>query len=179
MRSTTLILSGALVVNLVPIGLQAAGLTNESAISFKNAPDLPGSFTCQGKVNDDILKELEISRNELERGISCVVGDFDGNGYADFLLFGRIMKSPRYSDRPAVVSAVFYEGPRVLRHQVIIDSHLVHPVLYPATQKKGRYGEPISKMDGFVEWGEGGTTTVYLYNLRKRKFEKTEHISGE
>jgi hypothetical protein len=44
---------------------------------------------CQGEVPKGVdLSAAGITSEDLKSGVSCYVGDFDGNGYLDFVLYG-------------------------------------------------------------------------------------------
>jgi len=137
---------------------------NESTIVYKN--DLKQiRNVCSGILNDAaILNKIGITEADLKKGVDCVVGDFDGNGYLDFAVYGRIIHEPPVIDHPEALGVIFFQGSNILKTQVLKDKHFSAPELYPATTKKGPFGEPVSKTTGIVEWGEGGATVICLYN---------------
>jgi hypothetical protein len=152
--------------------------SNHSSLSFTEAENMPG-WICKGTVPKEVnLKELTVIPVDLENGINCVVGDFDGNGYTDFLLFGKYIERGRsILSSPDNYLAVFFKKKK-LHHQVIISHpNLSHPFLYSPRKTKGEFGEPTSKTDGFYEPGEGGTTVVFIYNRKNGTFDVSEHAS--
>ena len=137
---------------------------NESTIVYKN--ELKQSRNvCSGSINDaTILHKIGLTEADLRKDVDCVVGDFDGNGYLDFALYGRIIHEPPVIDHPEALGVIFFQGSNISKTQVLKDQHFSAPELYPTTSKKGPFGEPVSKNAGIVEWGEGGATAICLYN---------------
>lgn len=117
------------------------------------------------------LEEIGISDQILITGISCVVGDFDGNGYLDFGFPGK--KKLGGKERP-VIKVLFYHKEKIILSELIQGAGFM---LYPARDKKGEFGEPATKTDGLVIWGEGDSTFVYLFDAKLGRFVRTEHAS--
>ena len=155
-------------------------LKNESSITYTPSKNRQHGL-CKGSIEDQaLLAKAGVSAKELAAGVTpCIAGDFDGNGYLDFVLFGPSIQIGNYLPRPDGFLVVRYKNEQIIAKDIIKDESLVSPELYPATKKKGKFGEPATERDGFVEWGEGGTTELYLYNLKTRQFERTQYISGE
>jgi hypothetical protein len=137
---------------------------NESTIVYKNELKQTRNV-CSGSLNDvTILNKIGLTEADLRKGVDCVVGDFDGNGYLDFALYGRIIHEPPVIDHPEALGVISFQGSNILKTQVLKDQHFSAPELYPTKTKKGPFGEPASKTVGIVEWGEGGATVICLYN---------------
>lgn len=117
------------------------------------------------------LTEIGILDTDLIRGIRCIVGDFDGNGYVDFAFQGRTT-----SNNTAVPAfkVLLYLQETIIFTEVIQGADVF---LYPATDQVGEFGEPMTKTDGLVIWGEGGNTIVYLFNPESGTFESREYPS--
>ena len=45
------------------------------------------------------------------------------------------------------------------------------------TNKKGPFGEPTTELPGLIQYGEGGTTYIYLYNPKTQKLERSSYAS--
>ncbi len=161
-----------LCVWLIPCNVQGIKQpTNESPIEFDvKRSQFVGEFhLCwragSGKVP---LNDIGISDQEIIRGNPCVVGDFDGNGYLDFGFPGRSRSNQE------VFKVLFYLKDRIIFTE-LLQGHGYF--LYKATDRKGEFGEPTSKTDGLYIPGEGGSTFVFLFNPKSRKFESSEHAS--
>ena len=117
------------------------------------------------------LKEVGITDYDLRRGRSCVVGDFDGNGFLDFAFRGRKRSGGKEIH---TLRVLFYHGTDSIR---IIDIPGSGFFLYPATDSEGPFGEPRTEFDGLINPGEGGSTFVYLFDLTTQEFRVSEHAS--
>ena len=117
------------------------------------------------------LNDIGIDDHDILKGLSCIVGDYDGNGYVDFAFEGK-----KTIDRKVIsyLKVLFYEKKKVIREILLPGGYFF---LYPATDKKGSFGEPASKNDGFEIPGEGGTTRVYLFDPTTEQFNISEHAS--
>ena len=166
MNLRLVVLISLLMVSVFSLNGTAGSLNpkNESAIICKN--DLKQTRNiCSGTLNDPtILNMIGLKDADLKKGTKCIAGDFDGNGYLDFALYGRSIYESPVIDRSEALGVIFFQGSNIIKTQVLKDQHFSSPELYPATTKKGPFEEPISKNAGIVEWGEGGTTVICLYN---------------
>lgn len=154
-----------------------AGTANLSGIVVEWV-EYPYSQKCHGTIgNNAKLKDIGITKSEIKNGINCVAGDFDGNGYLDFLLFGKYIDLPPVIPHPENYLAVLYNKKEIINQLIVKHPKLSHPFLYKARDIKGEFGEPASKTDGFIEPGEGGTTVIFLYNKKTKKFDISEHAS--
>ena len=108
---------------------------------------------------------------DLVRGTSCIVADFDGNGYLDFALQGGGLPKIRPARQLRIV---FYERREPVRYLDIPGAGFE---LYPARPEEGEFGEPASTLDGLVKWGEGGSTFIWLFDADTGTFARSEHAS--
>lgn len=112
-------------------------------------------------------KELAEQQSELAYGAACAHGDFDGNGTEDVAI--------NVQDSEASFSAVYLLDPsKILAYHRLPGSLWLY-----RSDEPGLFGEPATKTDGLVEWGEGGTTRVYLYDPAAKSFKKSEHASED
>ena len=167
-----LTLSSSLILGGVAHG---AGRENQSPIFFdtKESIFLGSIQFCwrnRGGVRPS-LGDIGILDYYLVRGRSCVVGDFDGNGFLDFAFQGH-----KRSDEEQIptLRVLFYRGSDIIR---IIDIPGFAFLLYPATDSEGQFGEPKTDFDGLTISGEGGTTSVYLFDLTTQTFRESRHAS--
>lgn len=158
---------------------------NESPISYKaieNFTETRSHYTgivegtCSGKLKDSFLAESGISKGQLKKGVRCVAGDFDSNGFLDFALFGRRGKE-------LVLGVLFFEKAVVIRRQLLTDLKLgtrseeeAGVGLYPSGFQ-GEAGEPKAKADGLFRWGkkdddERSHFAVWFYDPSKELMEK-------
>jgi hypothetical protein len=144
--------------------------------------DVVGATTCSGTLdNPDILRKIGLSPADLIRpagrtGVQCTVGDFDGNGYLDFALWG--FDGQRRTRRYLVL---FFEKDKLIR-STLIEGHQVGRLLvhYPPRKQAGEHGEPVSAHDGLFEIGETNDYddvtkgTVYLFDSRTGTFSQVK-----
>lgn len=161
---------------------------NESPLRFlsKDAPargdDVVGATFCSGAV-DSATKELErigISKEDLRNEVYCTVGDFDGNGYLDFAIWGGNKQRKKWPDYQNYL-VLFFEKDKLIKSISIKSDHpgglLVH---YPPRAQSGPNGEPISTNDAL--WAIGETNgyddvskgIVYLFDLKSAAFKKLQ-----
>jgi hypothetical protein len=74
---------------------------------------------------------------------------------------------------------LFFEGTQVIRSELIENLHKDHIEIYGPTKDKGEFGEPPTKVPGLVQWGEGGTTQLYLFDPQSGALKMLEFGSGE
>ena len=117
------------------------------------------------------LSDIGIYDYGLRRGMSCVVGDFDGNGFLDFGFQGRTSSEAR---QVKTFRVVFYGEADVIR---TVDLRGEGYFLYPATDLEGQFGEPATRVDGLTIPGEGDSTFVYLFDPKTLTFRESEHAS--
>jgi hypothetical protein len=74
---------------------------------------------------------------------------------------------------------LFFKGRQVIRSELIENKHKDHVEIYGPTKAKGIFGEPPTEVPGLVQWGEGGTTYIYLFDREQRAFKVNKFSSGE
>lgn len=145
---------------------------NESPIRFETFESVFGryQFCWKDDWGSAPLRGFGMYEWDLVRGVPCVAADFDGNGSLDFALqgFGTGVRPER------VLRVLFYERDEVVR---TLDIPGAGFELYLARPEEGEFGEPASKLDGLVRWGEGGSTFVWLFHAETGSFERSEHGS--
>ena len=181
-RSHYLTLLAALLTSSGLTFSSLAAAKDQSGIGFtKTTKNLPNKCKFD-KTFPLELKETDLSVKKIEKGVRCVVGDFDGNGYLDFFVYGKYKKpGGSVAPYPEKYVILFYEKKKII-HSIVLDNTnpktaLTDPVLYPATKRTGAHGEPVSKTDGIIQQGEGGTSTVLLYDRNTKNFKRSNHAS--
>lgn len=165
-----------------------SNIKNESNLEFEKnrstnrITDVEGATYCHGELNgyEKELLKIGISTEKLKNEfVQCTVGDFDGNGYLDFVIWGlspKEHKSIRWSDCENYF-VVFFEKNQVIHSAKIKTekgSCLVH---YPKRKTIGENGEPISKNDALCVWGstdgydDYSKGIVYFYDTRNKEFK--------
>jgi hypothetical protein len=133
---------------------------------------------CSGKLNEPrLLTQIAVTEKEFEEGIQCARGDYDGNGYLDFVLFSPIEIVKQTIYRKAGFTVVFFGKDGIAGSHHITDRTLTQLETYGAGGGPGEFGEPSTKVDGLVEWGEGGSTRLLLFDNEKKAFVQTEYAS--
>ncbi len=117
------------------------------------------------------LDDIGFYDHDIIRGLSCIVGDYDGNGFADFAFQGE--KSVD-GIRNTYLKVLFYEDKKLIREVLLLGDLFF---LYHATKEEGEFGEPPSKTDGLTTGGEGDNTHVFLFDPETEKFIESEHGS--
>ena len=178
-----IILSFCLIINLTSLAAdkenKVLNLSNISVTWLERT----ASQWCNGQVDKGkdgkliTISEIGISEDTLLEGINCVAGDFDGNGYLDFLLFGEYIDEPPVVAHPKHYMILMYDKQKVIRKIIQSKYGLNHPLVYSARPNVGEFGEPATKNDGFYEPGEGGTTYIFLYNMKTKQFDISEFAS--
>lgn len=125
------------------------------------------------------ISDIGLSGKQLEGPLPCVWGDFDGDGFIDIAVWGSLTESPgRIGTRKFKV--LFFEESRIIKSQLIENANRDALLLYPKTSRRGGFGEPASKLDGLVQWGEGDSTYIYLYDRNSNKLQRydfpSEHL---
>ncbi len=143
--------------------------------------------SCTGAIPSTVkLKLINRVNDDLQKGIDCGAGDFDGNGSTDYFLFSSSAgtKKSKTPKNGVVVQSetwkvlVLLTVGNKLKNTVTINQEFLNlPQLYaknPANEDLKQLkdlGCPISKsVDGIVEWGEGGQTRVFMLDTTKMKF---------
>jgi len=168
-------------------------IKNESKLHLqaKNAPhritDVIGATYCYGIIDDSFMEQINkigISKNKLKELVQCTVGDFDENGYLDFVIWG-IDTTKKQRDNIQWADAVnyivlFFEKSKIIRTKKIKTtpgSYLVH---YSPRAKKGHNGEPVTNKDALWICGETNDYDdeskgkVYLFDSKSEEFKIIE-----
>ncbi len=126
-----------------------------------------------------------IKPSDLERGVRCLVADFDGNGSPDFAIFS---VPEVYHGGQVIVMITKAKGRQLLRSVIMSHSFYNAPNIYESKSRKEhskhfemqrKFGCPQLKLDGIVQWGEGGTTKVFRYDPKRGDFVKAGECRSE
>ena len=117
------------------------------------------------------LNDIGFGDHDIIRGLSCIVGDYDGNGFADFAFQGEKLVDGTLE---TYLKVLFYEDKKLTRETLLRGDFFF---LYPAANEEGEFGEPLSETDGLRIPGEGGTTHVFLFDPETENFVVSEHGS--
>lgn len=197
---TKTIMFGAIAVFLFPPHVLALQddldpkIKNESSLEFvpKGSTlrgkgvinNVTGATYCSGSVEkSEELKRVGISTLKLSGFLSffvgsvqCTVGDFDGNGYLDFALWGYNEQTKKNS-----YLVFFFEKSKLLRTILIESKKSGHLLVHYLPRKvAGKHGEPVSAHDGLFEIGETSgyddetKGIVYLFESQSGKFKEIE-----
>lgn len=159
-------------------------IKNESSLQFsKEDKEIDGATSCHGTVDSGTLKELNeigIKKEDLEKKVYCTVGDFDGNGYLDFAIWGGNKNKNKWPDYENYL-VLFYEKDRKIKIiKIKSDFRGELFVHYPPRSKIGPNGEPISSNDALWLIGQSGDYDdvskgiVYIFNSKLGVFNKVE-----
>lgn len=132
---------------------------------------------CSGTLKKELLDQIKITNEEFVEGIQCARGDYDGNGHSDYALFSNIQNIRGTISRESGFLIVLYQNGKIINSYVIRDTDVILLVTYKAGREKGVFGEPSTKIDGLIEWGEGGTTKLFLLDKEKNIFVRSEYAS--
>jgi hypothetical protein len=183
-------LLAALVLGIVPAF--AAETVERERVSPAYSPDTPrkgfylsyqepGYGKCSGYFASPSLKNvlgITDSSVSYEQALDCFAGDFDGNGMQDYALV-----TTQGEGQWRAVAVLMRNGKSAM---IVPLSRVFHntPILYSARHyaedKKLllQYECPVNnKNDGIIEWGEGGTTHIFLWNEQKLDFDETTCLS--
>ena len=168
-------------------------IKNESNLHLqsKNAPnritDVIGATYCYGTVDDVSMIQINkigISKNKLKELVQCTVGDFDENGYLDFVIWGidatkKNKDNIQWSDGENYV-VLFFEKSKIIRTKKIKTTPGFYLVHYPPRTKKGINGEPTTAKDALWTWGETdgyddySKGNVYVFDSKTENFKIIE-----
>ena len=138
-----------------------------------------GACLCRGKLGEKVeLAKMAELRSRLSKGVACLASDFDGNGFLDFALLRQGWNEDSNAIGTTDVIVLMY-GPDGWIRSVALPRRvsIFSFGLYRARGEAGRFGEPASETDGLVDWGEGGSTLVFLY--KRGLFEVSAHASED
>lgn len=166
----------SVVVWLISSNAFAKGVLN---IQFSKAPVAPSvsKFQCKGKIaSADVLKNTGIEAKNLEKGVPCLVGDFDGNGSKDFALFHPMDGNLQAFQMRVVLTKgkdVLNVLPAVIRRDSgdergFFLAEVLSKKKIPGSFKKLACKFP--KHDFVFEHGEGANNHVVAYDAQKEAF---------
>lgn len=121
---------------------------------------------CVGSVGSAAaaLKEVGVDAEVVRTsGAPCIRGDFDHDGEPDYAFPGADYASCNGS---APVRVIFTKGGFVREVQEL-PRRMSCFQLYRPHKKPGRNGVPATKRDALVDWGEGNSTWLFLYDGKK------------
>jgi hypothetical protein len=129
---------------------------------------------CQGSVPEGVdLVSAGINAENLKNGVSCYPGDFDGNGFLDFVLYSP-PKCPSVSNcLPETLLILFFRGHSVIRTQVISNVAL-SPFQKNDGQRK-KYPAYDSKAGLASSSDAGFACHVHFFNPKSGLFEEVPY----
>lgn len=141
---------------------------------------LPGR--CSGTVGKEAkLEEVGLTSEMLKVGVQCVAGDFDGNGYLDFALYGSKVSKLKYLERDYRI--IFFDHAQVIFISQIrnMGDYGGEPDVLMLYRKDYDLSDrcPKSKREGLISWGHGEFNIIYLFDTKKKVFTKFSCPSGE
>jgi hypothetical protein len=145
---------------------------NESDIQIEKVSSTGGASAgasfCKGTVPSTVvLNRVNLSAAELLNGVKCVFGDFDGNGFRDFVLYG---KQAGVNNAQSMI--LFYKGRSVIKTQ-IIDANLE---IFNLTDSE-RVNYPDFKLaQGLIKHAEGDSGVVYFYDKKSGLFKNVPYV---
>jgi len=181
-----------LILCLLTIGLSQVFASfktkNASQIQFragsKDEPNVKGLSTCSGKLPaGGDLSDIGLSPRDLESGVTCIVGDFDGNGYSDFVFLGKPKleqaeaKAEFHGPATRAFKVVLFKSDKVIFSKRIETHGYDALELYPPQKNTGPFGEPRNKIDGLVQRGEGSTTHIFFFDKAQNDFTERRYAS--
>jgi hypothetical protein len=170
-RSTIDLFKGALLA-LFSLGTAHSGSMNSSDlhVSEKKFNDFPTNHICSGSVPANVdLASIHLTPEDLKKGVSCLVGDFDGNGFIDFMLYGgRTAKENQHG------LILFFKGASVLRTQVIDAVDLL--AIFEESDKERANYPKYKGIPGLIWHAEGDGADVYFYDKKTSLFKKVPYV---
>lgn len=168
-----IILTGLIVI----VSANAGHLHTITDVKMKGAVLSKNPGECRGLARyATSISDIGLSEKQLQVGQSCIWGDFDGNGSIDIAIWGALTESPGYVGT-RIFKVLFFEEGQIIKSQIIENTNKDTLLLYPKTNKIGEFGEPTTKLDGLVQWGEGDLTYIYLYDRSSGKLQRHEFPS--
>lgn len=144
---------------------------------------------CKGSVPKTVeLESVGLSASKLKDGVSCVAADFNGDGFLDFVLYGskgqtevihydratktRVTKTVEVGRN---LLAVFFQGPGVLRTQLIKNSAEVF-IFEAKDPNRKKYPKANPLLPGLLRPGQGDRGWVYFLNEKTGLFEEVPWV---
>jgi hypothetical protein len=152
----------------------AAEVKNESKIQLSagnpyGPPEFRAASICKGEVQDNIdLKSVELSREDLKKGVPCVTGDFDRNGYLDVMLYGNVRKA----DQRRYSLIIYFKKSVVLRTQVIEGTI----GLFGNNDSEREKYPKFKNVSGLIKYAEGDRGVVFFFNQKEGIFKEVPYI---
>ena len=157
------------------------GVRNESRIRIVDVVkenDVELLFVCLGAEHyAEQLKGIGLTSEQLASRVTCVAGDFDGNGDLDFAIWGAAVNDINSGALFRKFMVLFFEAGTVLRTQAIVNRNRDHLWLYHPQCEPNEFGSPVSDLPGLVQSGEGGTTYYFIYDAGSGKLKRYETLS--
>ncbi|MBI3296799.1 MAG: hypothetical protein HYZ75_01450 [Elusimicrobia bacterium] len=153
---------------------------NASSITYRVESEVGAQLIfgrCTGTLNDPkgALAKLGIKAAALAEGVRCVAGDFDGNGTLDFALTCPYWDKGTSACRD--IAVVFFSADGAQRTETF--KHPRRPELFlyrPGSERRPR-GEPASRFDALVDWGEGAMNMFYIHDPKKGRLRFNKYRS--
>ncbi len=162
--------------------IQAATLDDSGINVSQDIPqsDYPGNGMCSGMLKDiSKLTDVGLTAKDLLEGVPCIAGDFDGNGYLDFVLVKRIKDiSGNPTNDDLKMEFLLFKGSHIVISQIVEEKMGLGGFTFePASDVIQGCDTSIRKTDGIVRDGAGEETVVYFYNSKTMKMERSEYPS--
>ncbi len=149
-------------------GLEVAG---ESSVDkfFGAQSDVNRIKECRGRAPTGVtLEQAGITAQRLREGVSCVVGDFDGDGYRYFVLY----EPSKGADRRFLV-LIFHRGLAVGTQVIKGPGYLV---IFPPNHPQRKYYPQFDrKVPALIAFAEGDRGWVFFLNRKTRSFEEVSY----
>jgi len=131
------------------------------------------------------LQQIGLERDTSKSGSPCIVEDLDANGSYDFVFVGPFDRealfatddSRRRETLSPKILILFFQNEKTIQHQFITNHGYDHIDVYGPRDNQGEFGEPKTKIPGLIQYGEGGTTTIYLYDAKTKLMNSSEFAS--
>ena len=111
---------------------------------------------------------------DLQSAIPCVPGDFDGNGYFDFAIWGPLRQPDPDLPGTRYFKVLYFAEGLILKSQQLETPECDHLWLFGARDEEGENGEPINPHDGLLQLGEGETVYYYVYDDERGILKRIE-----
>jgi hypothetical protein len=122
-------------------------------------------FSCTGLIHyAHELASIGLNESHLEVPIPCVPGDFDGNGYLDFAIWGDLYTRPGDDFKTRKFKTLFFEGPKIVKSQQIETPGADVLWLYRDTDSDTELDAPSSPYDGLMHFDQDGEANYFTYS---------------
>lgn len=121
------------------------------------------------------LVTIGLRRSDMNGAVPCVPGDFDGNGYFDFAIWGRLRPDEPDSPGTRFFKILYFAEGNIIKSQQIETPGCDHLWLYLSKEEESEDGEPpTSPHDGLLQIGEGETVYYYIYDDERGILKRIE-----